>query len=177
MTPPTARVGIVGLGNVLMGDDALGPTVVRTFESAFEVQEGVSVTDAGTPGLDLTPFLIDLDALILVDTVASEGPAGELKLYRKEEILKYPPQPRVSPHDPGIKESLLTLELSGRAPREVLLVGVIPERVEGGIGLSGPVRRALPRACDAVAEELRRLGVPAKRRPTPRSPDLWWESG
>ena len=177
MIPPPARVGIVGLGNVLMGDDALGPAVIRTFESAYEVREGVSVTDAGTPGLDLTPFLIDLDALILVDTVKSEGPAGDLRLYRKDEILRNPPQPRLSPHDPGIKESLLTLEFSGRAPREVLLVGVIPGKVGQGVGLSDPVRRALPRACDAVAEELRRLGVPAKRRAAPAAPDLWWERG
>jgi hydrogenase maturation protease len=177
MIPPTARVGIVGLGNVLMGDDALGPTVVRVFESAYEVQEGVSVTDAGTPGLDLTPYLIDLDALILVDTVKSEGPPGALRLYRKEEILRNPPQPRLGPHDPGIKESLLTLDFSGRAPREVLLVGVIPGRVEHGVGLSEGVREAVPKACEAVAEELKRLGLPARPRSLPRCPDLWWESG
>lgn len=170
------RVAVLGLGNVLMGDDGLGPTVVRRLLAGCEFGAGVSVLDIGTPGLDLTPYILGLDALIIVDTVRADAPPGSVRLYRKDDLLTTPPQPRLSPHDPGLKEALLLLELDGNAPVEVLLVGVVPERSEMGTELSRPVGEAVARAEAEVLRELERLGVPAVPRVPPGDPDLWWAS-
>ena len=70
---------VLGLGNVLMGDDGFGPAVVRAFENAYAVGPDVLVVDVGTPGLDLTPWLADVDRVIIVDTVKSELPPGALE--------------------------------------------------------------------------------------------------
>jgi hydrogenase maturation protease len=168
-------VGIVGLGGVLMGDDAFGPYVVAALEAAYEFPESVSVRDLGTPSLDMTAYLEGLDALVVVDTIHAAGEPGELRTYRRAEILRHPVGPRTSPHEPGLKESLLIAEFAGRGPREVLLVGVIPEATETGVGLSPAVRAAVPAAAQLVIAELRRLG----REPTPRAdarePRVWWE--
>ena len=173
--PPEANVAVLGLGNVLMGDDALGPTVIKVLEAEYEFPEGVSVQDLGTPGLDLTPYLAGLRAMIVVDTVHSRGAAGEVRLFRRDEILKHPPQARLSPHDPGLKEALLTMEFSGSGPREVLLVGVIPGEVRTGVGLGPAVRATVPLVVAEVVRELARLGVAPSVRAVPGTPDLWWE--
>jgi hydrogenase maturation protease len=170
-------VAVVGVGNVLTGDDALGPTVVRHLEATYELGEGVTVLDAGTPGADLAAHVAGLDALVVVDTVRAVGAPGTLVTYRGAELLRRPLAPRVNPHAPGLQETLLTLELTGGAPRDVLLVGVVPASVEVGIGMSPPVRRAVPEAIRAVLAELARLGVEARPRELPRPPDLWWEGG
>jgi len=100
MTEPDAgapgRVAVIGLGNVLMGDDALGPYAVRVLQAGWEFPPGVSVTDAGTPGLDLTPYILGVEALIVVDTVKADAPPGTLRLYRKDELLATPPAQRLS---------------------------------------------------------------------------------
>jgi hydrogenase maturation protease len=171
--PP--RVAVLGLGNVLMRDDAFGPHVVLALEAAWDVPPGVRVQDVGTPGLDLAPYIDGLDTLILVDTVNSDGPPGTLRTYRKEALLRHPPQPRIGPHDPGVKEALLAAEFEGTAPRDVLLVGVIPGVLAQGAGLSPAVRAAIPAALTAVLDELARLGVAAAARPRPGIPDIWWE--
>jgi len=170
-----ARIGVIGLGNVLMGDDAFGPWVVQTLLAEYEFPDGVSVEDLGTPGLDLMPYVADVEALVLVDTVRSDAPAGTLRLYRREELLRHPPQTRLSPHDPGVKEALLTAEFAGRGPREVLLVGAVPETTAMGVRLSPALRAAVPQAATEVLRELARLGCPATHRGAPRSPDVWWE--
>ena len=172
MSPP--RIGVIGLGNVLMGDDAFGPWVVETLLAEYDFPEGVAVEDLGTPGLDLMPWVTDLEALVLVDTVRSDAKPGTLRLYRRDEILRHPPQPRLSPHDPALKEALLTAEFAGRGPREVLLVGAVPETTAMGVLLSAALRAAVPAAAEAVLTELARLGRPATRRNTPLSPDIWW---
>jgi len=171
----TAPVGVFGLGNVLMGDDALGPTVLAGLMAGFDFPDAVHAEDLGTPGLDLHPHLAGRKHIILVDVVKSKGEPGEIRLYRRDEILKHAPGVRVSPHDPGVKEALLSLQFSGEEP-EVLLVGVIPDRVEHATAMTDAIRAAVPRAEAAVLEELDRLGhTPVARNPRP-APDLWWEA-
>ena len=63
------RIAVVGLGNVLMRDDALGPTAISLLVSRYDFAPGVAVEDLGTPGLDLHPHLDGLDVVIIVDTV------------------------------------------------------------------------------------------------------------
>jgi len=168
-------ISVIGLGNVLMGDDAVGPYVIEHLRAAYECPDGVEFCDAGTPGLDLIPFMADTDACIIVDTVKADGEPGEMRVYRLEQILANLPLPRLGPHEPGVKETLITLHLAGRGPHEVVLIGVIPEQTEAWPGLSPVVRDRVPALIAQVAEELRRLDVPLVPRDAPGTADTWWE--
>ncbi len=165
----------MGLGNVLSQDDGLGPFVIETLLAGWEFDENVQVLDLGTPGLQLSPYLEGQDALIVVDTVRSDGEPGDLRLYDRDQLLKHPPAQRTSPHDPGLKETLLSLELHDQSPRRVLVVGVIPGETGYEPRLTDAVRAAVPAAVEAVLAELEELGVPARPRPEPHEPRIWWE--
>lgn len=173
--PQPANIAVLGLGNVLMGDDALGPTVVAHLQARYEFSDAVRVEDLGTPGLDLHPHLAGTTALIMVDVVKSDGAPGELRQYRKDDILRHLPPARVGPHDPSFKEALLALEFAGQDPAEVLLVGVIPAHTTEATDLSPPVQAAVDTVVAAVCDELARLGHPPRPRPEPRTPQLWWK--
>jgi hydrogenase maturation protease len=168
-------VKVLGLGNVLMGDDGVGPYVVQVLDATYACPERVSFVEVGTPGLDLIPCIDDADILVIVDTVRAAGCPGEIRLYDRDSLLAQRPQPRLSPHDPGLKEALATLLLSGRGPGDALLVGLIPEPVTTGIGLSPAVRAAVPAAVDTVVRELARRNVRLERREPEGVPDIWWE--
>jgi hydrogenase maturation protease len=168
-------VVVMGLGNVLSQDDGLGPFVIQTLLAGWEFDESVQVLDLGTPGLQMSPYLQGQDSLIVVDTVRSDGDPGEIRLYDREQLLKHPPAQRTSPHDPGLKETLLALELHDLSPPHVLVVGVIPAETAYEPRLTDAVRAAVPAAVDAVLEELARLGAPATPLAEPRPPDIWWE--
>lgn len=169
-----AEIAVLGLGNVLMGDDALGPTVIAQLQAQYEFPTTVRVEDLGTPGFDLHPHLAGHTALIIVDTVRSESDPGALRLYRKDEILRHPPAARTGPHDPSLKQTLLALQFADDDPQDVLLVGVVPASTEGSNELSAAVQAAVPDAVAAVCEELARLGHPARERAEPAEPRLWW---
>jgi hydrogenase maturation protease len=164
MSPTTY---VLGLGNVLMGDDGFGPAVVHAFESTYAVGPDVGVVDLGTPGLDLVPWLIDTPRVILVDTVKAKLPPGALRIYDKADVLRYAPSVRVGPHDPGVKEALLALEFAGRAPGELTLIGAVPARTEMALELSDELKAAVPHAAAAVADALERWGIALERRPEP----------
>jgi hydrogenase maturation protease len=179
MTPfgcPAGRTAVIGLGSVLMQDDAAGPHVLRRLEAELDLPPGVELLDLGTPGPELTHVVEGLDALIVVDTLRTPGAEpGQVRLLRREEILRGPQPERLSPHDPSLRGALLAAGLLGRAPGEVLLVGIVPAEVSLGIGLTPAVRDALPQAAAAVMAELDRLGHKVLRRPFPLPAEVWWE--
>jgi len=170
------RTAVIGLGSVLMGDDAAGPHVLRRLEAELDLPPGVELLDLGTPGPELAHIVEGLDALIVVDSLKMKGAApGEVRLLRREEILRGPQPDRLSPHDPSLRGALLAAELLGRSPQEVLLVGIVPAEAHLGIGLTEAVRGALPEAFDAVVAELARLGYAARLRPAGGVAEAWWE--
>jgi len=168
------KIAVLGLGNVLVGDDGAGPVVVRTLAAQWRFTPGVAVEDLGTPGLDLVPHVSGCERVVFVDTVRTGSPAGSVVLLDRERLLAAPPPVRVSPHDPGLAEVLLTLRFEGGEPRDVRLVGIEPRSLATGVGLSPEVRRAVPRACRRICDVLRGWGVVAERRDPPEDPDLWW---
>jgi hydrogenase maturation protease len=151
--------------------------VLRTFEEQFSVGPDVTVMDLGTPGLDLSPWLADADRIVLIDTVKAPLPPGTLRVYTKADLLRRAPDVRVSPHDPGVKETLLNLEFAGRCPGDLVLVGIVPAVTTMGLELSPAVAAAVPAAVDAVVAALERFGVVVTRRARVVAQAPWWSAG
>jgi hydrogenase maturation protease len=170
-------IAVIGLGNVLLGDDGFGPTVVELLRAGWDLGDDVEVIDAGTPSLDLAGYLDGRERVILVDTVAADGEPGELRGYRGEELAALPMKPRTSPHDPAVQEALAIVDFAGNGPRDVVLVGTIPATTEVGTVLSPAVVAAIDSAIGLVVAELLRSGVDAVRRAQPRRCDAWWLNG
>ena len=84
------------------------------------------------------------------------------------------PQARIGPHDPGVHEALWSLELAGAGPRDVLLVGVVPDRCEMGDSISTPIKSALPGMVTAVLAHLQALGVAWEEKSGGEESELWW---
>lgn len=169
------RIGVLGIGNVLMGDDGVGPYAVKLLEARYEFPENVILEDLGTPGLGITAAFSDYDAIILIDSVSAKKKPGEVQVYRKNELVDVPVKPRVSPHDPALVEALLFAEFSGKCPQEAVLVGVVPQACELGCAMSDAAHLGMEAAMRAVLEELNHLGAVAKLKEKPDEPAIWWQ--
>ena len=169
------RIAVLGIGNVLMGDDGFGPYVVKMFDAHYAVTPNIDVLEVGTPGGDLVPHLSGYDAVIIVDTVRAKAEPGTVRVYSKDEILKYPPQQRTTPHDPGLKDTLLMMQLTGSCPPEITLIGAVPESIHTGTGLTATLLSAVPIALARIDVALARHGFPPARRAEPGTPEIWWE--
>jgi hydrogenase maturation protease len=170
------NVLVLGLGSVLMGDDAVGPWALRLLEASYTFPPEVTLLDAGTPGPELAHYVAGLDALVVVDSVRhSKLAPGTVVELRDEQLLRGLPAPRLSPHDPNLRDALLAAQWLGGPPRRLALFGVVPARVALGTGLSPEVTAALPRLVRAVVEELAALGAPPAALAAPQPPAVWWE--
>jgi hydrogenase maturation protease len=168
----TALIG--GIGNVLLGDDGVGPYVVRMLESQYSFGDDIALADLGTPALDLTHQIVGLRSLILVDSVAGDEPAGTIVLYRKEDILRIAPAERLDPHSPALSECLMTTEMLGASPEHVLLVGIVGATYEPCEPMSVAVRDAVQPAMEAILHELQQLDYSFQKKIVPDAPAIWW---
>ena len=171
-----SKVLIAGIGNVLLGDDGIGPFTIKVLESQYDFPDNVELADLGTPGLDLPVHVAGADAAILVDSAKFGGEAGDIRLFRNQEILSHPPRARIDPHSPALTESLSLLELMGAMPRELLMIGMQGGHFEPGTTLSTPVRLCIPHIIDAVRRELLRLNVRCVPKASLKPPATWWDS-
>ena len=71
---------------------------------------------------------------------------------------------RFSPHQLGLSDLLATLRLIDKAPRRVIVIGVVPEKLSVGLDLSPAAAGGRDAAVTMIVDELTRLGM----APTPR---------
>lgn len=150
------RTAIYGIGNILLGDDGAGPAVINHLVSHFALDTDLTIEDLGTPSLDLPSYLIGYDFVIFIDAVAVDAEPGSIHLFSREEIIAAPPGIRISPHEPSINDALIVLDFAGGAPKDVVLVGIVPQTLDGGNVLSPAVAEAVPPAAEIVIAELAR---------------------
>lgn len=169
------QILIAGIGNILLGDDGLGPYVVATLQSSYAFGEGVQLEDLGTPALDFIDHIAGLDALIVIDSVDNGKAPGTITHYRRQDFALRSPSLRMDTHSPAITECLTAAEVFfGVSPAEILLIGVTAASYDAGCTLSDPVKAAVTPAVEAVLAELDRLGASYQKKAKSDS-TIWWD--
>lgn len=174
MSPVQASFGIIGIGNVLMGDDALGPYLISLLQSRWEWPEAVELVDAGTPGPELSLIMQPFKSIIVIDAIDIGAAPGTLARLSREQIMAAV-SAKQTPHDPGLTAALQQLELMESGPAEIVLLGAAPDRTNLNTGLSKSMRSALPGLLEMVIQELAQHKIFPKKRATPLPENIWWE--
>ena len=151
---------VLGIGNLLMGDEGVGVEVVRRVED-HGVPDGVECLDGGTGGFHLLGPVQEAGRVILIDATADGAPPGSVRRLRPRFSSDYPKT--LTAHDIGLKDLLDALFLLGDPPDVTLFAVSIEFPQPMGIGLSEPVTRALPAIVDQVLEEATVEGAWATR--------------
>lgn len=156
MTRPTPLL-VLGLGNLLCGDDGLGAAAVARLDRDWEAPPDVLVLDGGTLGLSLLPLVEDARDVILVDAIQDDAATGTLVRLTGDEVGPAVLN-RLSPHQVGVADLLDGARLHDRYPDRLVLLGLVPLTLGLGVGRSAAVERALPGLVEAVVAEAKRMG-------------------
>lgn len=155
------RILVLGVGNVLLTDEAIGVRIVEALEQRYELPEYVEVLDGGTAGMELLEVMADRDHLIIADAVVSKKRTpGTIMILRDEEVPTLFTN-KISPHQLGLADVLSALRFTGEFPRKLTLVGVIPESLEPHIGMTKTIEAMVEPALQEVLAALRESGVEA----------------
>ncbi len=144
------RILVAGVGNVLLGDDGLGPRLVERIRE--KLPPDVEVEDYGNSMIELLYDMADFDALIVVDAVSKGGKPGDIFVEEIEpgDIENIDPEKasslmHMSYHEADLESVLALAKALGFLPKKVFIVGVEPENVAVSTSLSVPVIEVLDR--------------------------------
>ena len=94
---------VLGLGNVIMGDEGVGVHVVRALEKRAP-HPNVEYLDGGTGGFILLEPMQAAERIIMIDAAADGNPIGTVTRTVPRFARDYPPT--LTAHDIGIKDLL-----------------------------------------------------------------------
>jgi hydrogenase maturation protease len=144
-------VVVLGIGNVLLGDDAVGVHVIRVLEAIRdELPRQTVIVDGGTAGLSLLPIIEEASELVLVDAVDDGSVPGHVQVLAGRALYADPA--RLSVHEVGTADLIAAARLTGVLPVRTVLVGVQPGPIAPGLELSPAVAAAVPPAVALVRQ-------------------------
>jgi hydrogenase maturation protease len=140
-----ARTLILGVGNLLMGDEGVGVHVVRAVENERLLQTA-TVLDGGTGGFHLLSLFEEYDPIIMIDATMDGAPAGTVRVLQPRFARDFPRT--LSAHDLGLRDLLESASILGPLPRLYLITIAIDRLQSMCMDLSDPVRGAIPEVLD-----------------------------
>lgn len=134
---------VVGLGNVLMGDEGVGVYVVRSLEQ-HRLPAGVECLDGGAGGFTLLEAFEDADRIVLIDATTDANPIGTVTRTTPRFTRDYPPT--LTAHDIGVKDLLDVFYMQG-GNRDVILYAI-------SVDPHQPIRMSLSSNIELAANEV-----------------------
>jgi len=142
---------VLGLGNVLMGDEGVGVHAVRALEE-HPLPANVECLDGGTGGFVLLEPLQSAGRILIVDAAADGNPPGTVTRTTPRFSRDYPPT--LTAHDIGVKDLLDVFYIQGGGPNVVLYAIAIDPQQPISMELSAGAAKAAEEAVQMILAEL-----------------------
>lgn len=147
---------ILGLGNVLLTDEAVGAEVLKQLAPLAESDPDLRLYDGGTLSFTLAGPIGDAERLIVVDAAAMNDPPGTVRLFEGEAMDRQLSQHAKSVHEVSLADLFDIARLTDSLPSQRALIGIEPERIDWGDQLTPAVAAAVPETIQLITDLLAR---------------------
>ena len=141
----TGKVVIVGIGNIMKGDDAFGPALIERLKKK---KTNTVLIDAGNSLEKYTGKIAkeNPDTILFVDATHLDEEAGKYQVLMPEDIIKS----ALTTHD--ISPAMIIDYLKNQTKAKIYMLGVQPKNISLGEGMSESVKKTLEEICELVTE-------------------------
>jgi hydrogenase maturation protease len=157
------RTIVIGLGNPLLSDDAIGLAALAQLAARYVIAADVELHDGGTWGMKLLPAIESAGRVLFLDAIDTGEAPGTLTRLEGEKI----PQTLatlMSPHQIDLREVLAVCALRGTTPHDMVALGLQPEHMSTQVGMSDVVAARVNQLADEAAAVLASWGHPIQPR-------------
>jgi len=146
------RVRVIGCGNPLMGNDAVG---VRIIEMLQETHPEIDVIEGGVGGIGLIPMMEGYDHVILVDATTGYGKhIGEIIVLAKPPSNEFFP---LSLSDIGVLDAVNIAEELGLCPK-ITIIGIEGGKIEEfSDSMSPEMEPAVAEVCALIVSTIKKM--------------------
>ena len=126
------KLGVIGLGNPLRGDDAIGIVIIEELKK-YKFDNDIELIDGGEGGFNILHHLQRFTKVLIVDAVDFGGNVGETKVFNINDTFFE--NLHLSTHDINICKIADILRILGEIP-EIFIFGIQPKNMNYNEGLS-----------------------------------------
>lgn len=137
---------ILGLGNVLLTDEALGAAVLEALAPLAAADPDIALMDGGTLSFTLAGPIGEAARLVVVDAARMGQAPGTVRVLEGEAMDAQLSKHANNVHEVSLADLFDIARLTDSLPAQRALVGVEPAQVDWGSELSPAVAAAVPRA-------------------------------
>lgn len=152
------KVGILGIGNLLLSDEGFGIHTIHYLEANYTFPETIRLNDAGTAGIYMAPFLEECDPILVIDVVDIQDEPGSVHCFNSKDIGTGIIFSKMSPHQLGLLEMLEICKLRDCQPETVEFFCVVPADLQTSMELSPPVAPRVKEIAEQIVDWLRQAG-------------------
>ncbi len=152
--PPGCAVLVVGCGNLLRGDDGVGPVLIRhLWERGVPV--GARLVDGGTAGMDVAFQMRGAQRVVIIDASATGAAAGTVYRVPGEELADLPPLQGLHTHSFRWDHAIAFARwaLGDACPADITVFLIEAAGVELGAELSEPVEAAMEQVIGLIEHD------------------------
>lgn len=145
------KVLVIGLGNILMSDDGLGPAVIKQLKQQ-NWSSNISLLDCGTCPLAYLEQLSISQYIIVIDAIKNDKAAGTVQQFHLEETRNN--ALNTTTHSYSITQVIALAREINNFPQEIICFGIEPANLDWGTEFSHSVREAMPQLIRRVKQQI-----------------------
>jgi len=147
---------VIGIGNILMGDDGVGIMVLREIEKIkdeFNKGQNLSLIDGGTDFFLIIHTLMSYNYTIIIDALSLGNTPGSIYSVSFDKVLKWNISQGFSFHDTNPVSMLKYIHSTDCTPKGCIL-GIEPQNIALKVGLSPAVKKSIPKIIRIAIETI-----------------------
>jgi hydrogenase maturation protease len=154
LEPPGCAVLVIGCGNLLRGDDGVGPVLIRHLWDRG-VPDGAKLVDGGTAGMDVGFQMRGAQRVVIVDASATGVAPGTIYRVPGEELTDLPPLQGLHTHSFRWDHAIpfARWALGDACPTDITVFLIEAAAMEMGGELSEPVSTAMEQVIDLIERD------------------------
>jgi len=154
-----AKVTVLGIGNILMGDEGVGVRLLESVQNARDWPSDVEFVDGGVGGLSLLSVIERAERLVVFDAADMGLEPGAARVILPEQVDIEADAGRMSLHQLPFAETLELCRQHLKAPADVRILAIQVDSVDEGLTLSPPIQASFTslrrQAIELIEQNLR----------------------
>lgn len=151
MTKGDNRILVLGIGNILMGDEGVGSHVAQFLQN-YNLPEEIDCIDGGTGGFHLLEYIQNARKVFIIDATNDGHKSGTISCIEPRYSKDYPKS--LTAHDIGLKDLIDAFYLLGKTPQIKLYAISITPPKSPTMDLTQKIKNIIPRVADMVVSDV-----------------------
>lgn len=150
---PKPKILIIGIGNTLLQDEGIGVHIIEELQK-IGLPDNIYLVNGGSGELDLMDYMHKgIGKVIIIDAIKGGRMHGTTFRLSATEIISARKHIYAF-HQTELIDLCHGIDLFGRKPKEIVIIGVVPCKTEWSLTLSPELQSKIPDIIRVILDEI-----------------------